>query len=144
MKIAIAADHAGYEYKNNLVKYFTEQSYEVKDFGPSSDASMDYPDTAHPLALAVEKGDFDFGITICGSGNGITMTANKHMGIRAALCWTEEISELSRLHNDANICGIPARFISYDECLKIVLKFINTKFEGGRHLTRVKKISDFK
>lgn len=144
MKIAIAADHAGYEYKNKLVNYLQNNSHDVKDFGPSSDASMDYPDTAHPLATAVENGEFDFGITICGSGNGITMTANKHQGIRAALCWTEEISELARLHNDANICGIPARFISYEECLNIVLKFIETKFEGGRHLVRVKKISDFK
>ncbi len=141
MNIAIACDHAGYEYKEKLVKYFRNNGHKVKDFGAYSNESMDYPDTAHPLAEAVEKGEFDKGFTICGSGNGISMTANKHQGIRCALCWTVEISELARQHNDANVCGIPARFVSYDMAQAIANAFINTNFEGGRHQRRVEKIA---
>lgn len=140
-KIAIACDHAGYEYKERLVEYFRSKGYEVKDFGAYSDESMDYPDTAHPLANAVENGEYELGFTLCGSGNGISMTANKHQGIRCALCWTVEISELARQHNDANVCGIPARFISYDDAQAIADAFLNTEFEGGRHQRRVDKIA---
>lgn len=140
-KIAIACDHAGYEYKERLVEYFRSKGYEVKDFGAYSDESMDYPDTAHPLAYAVENGEYELGFTLCGSGNGISMTANKHQGIRCALCWTTEISKLARQHNDANVCGIPARFISYDEAKEIADAFIATDFEGGRHQRRVEKIA---
>lgn len=140
-KIAIACDHAGYEYKERLVEYFRSNGYEVKDFGAYSDESMDYPDTAHPLAYAIENGEYDLGFTLCGSGNGISMTANKHQGVRCALCWNVEISELARQHNDANVCGIPARFISYDEAKAIADAFLNTDFEGGRHQRRVDKIA---
>lgn len=141
MKIAIACDHAGYEYKERLVEYFRSNGHEVKDFGAYSDESMDYPDTAHPLAEAVEKGEFESGFTLCGSGNGISMTANKHQGIRCALCWTKEISELARQHNDANVCGIPARFVSYEDAQAIADAFLSTEFEGGRHQKRVDKIA---
>jgi ribose 5-phosphate isomerase B len=140
LKVAIACDHAGFQFKNKLVDLLKAEGHEVKDFGTNSEDSMDYPDTAHPLAAAVEAGEFDFGFTLCGSGNGITMTANKHQKIRAALCWTAEIAELARLHNDANVCGIPARFIPYEEAEKIVKIFLNTGFEGGRHQKRVDKI----
>ena len=140
-KIAIACDHAGFEYKERLVEYFRSKGYEVKDFGAYSDESMDYPDTAHPLAYAVENGEYDLGFTLCGSGNGISMTANKHQGIRCALCWSVEISVLARQHNDANVCGIPARFISYQDAQAIADAFLNTDFEGGRHQKRVDKIA---
>lgn len=140
MKIAIACDHAGYEYKEKLVDYLQKLEYEVKDFGAYSAESMDYPDSAHPMACAVEAGDYEKGIAICGSGNGISITANKHQGIRCALCWNTEIAKLARLHNDANVCGLPARFISYDEARAIVDEFLNTAFEGGRHQNRVNKI----
>lgn len=140
IKIAIAADHAGYQFKNKLGKFLKEKGYLVTDFGPDSEASMDYPDTAHPLAAAVAAEEFEFGFTLCGSGNGITMTANKHQKIRAALCWNAEIAELARLHNNANVCGIPARFISYEEVEKIANIFLSTEFEGGRHQNRIDKI----
>ncbi|MGL5682450.1 MAG: ribose 5-phosphate isomerase B [Marinifilaceae bacterium] len=140
MKIAMACDHAGYEYKEQLKKYLEEQGYEVKDFGTHSEESMDYPDTAHPMASAVENGECERGIAICGSGNGISMTANKHQGVRCALCWTPEIAWLARLHNDANVVGIPARFIPYAEAQEIVHRFLTTDFEGGRHQARVDKI----
>ncbi|MFA8433931.1 MAG: ribose 5-phosphate isomerase B [Marinifilaceae bacterium] len=139
-RIAIACDHAGFQYKEELVSFLSEKGYIVKDFGTNSEESMDYPDTAHPLAAAVENGEFDYGFTICGSGNGITMTANKHQGIRAALCWNAEIAELARSHNNANVCGIPARFISLEEAMAIANAFLNTEFEGGRHQRRVEKI----
>ena len=141
LQIAIACDHAGYKYKENLVKFLSELGHTVKDFGCHSEDSMDYPDTAHPLAEAVENGEYRFGITICGSGNGITMTANKHQGIRAALCWTKELAELARQHNDANVVSVPARFISYDEAKEIVTAFLASEFEGGRHQKRVDKIA---
>ena len=141
MKIAIGADHAGFSLKEKLKKYLQEQGHEVKDFGPSSEQSVDYPDYAHPVALVVEKKEFDFGILMCGSGNGINMTANKHQGIRSALCWTAEIAKLARQHNDANILTLPARFIEEAEAKKCVDVFLSTPFEGGRHEGRVKKIS---
>ena len=138
--LGIAADHAGYELKNTLIEYLKELGYEVKDFGTHSAESMDYPDVAHPLAEEVESGKLEKGIAICGSGNGISMTLNKHQGIRAALCWTVELAWLARLHNDANVCSLPARFIPYEEAQEIVDRFITTDFEGGRHQRRVEKI----
>lgn len=140
MNLAIASDHAGYELKELVIKYLREEGHMVTDFGTDSPQSMDYPDTAHPLAEAVEKRNFDFGITICGSGNGINMTANKHQGIRAALCWNPEISALARQHNNANICSLPARFIDFEMAKKIVQIFLSEPFEGGRHQTRIEKI----
>ena len=140
MKIAIACDHAGFEYKEKLVGYLRSRGNEVKDFGTYSLESMDYPDTVHPLAVAVENGEFEKGIVLCGSGNGVAMTANKHQGIRCALCWNVEIAWLARLHNDANICAIPARFIAYEEAEEIVARFLSTEFEGERHQRRVEKI----
>ena len=140
MKIAIACDHAGFEYKEKLVEYLRSKGIEVKDFGTNSPESMDYPDTVHPLAVAVENGEFEKGIVLCGSGNGVSITANKHQGIRCALCWNVEIAWLARLHNDANVCAIPARFIAYEEAEEIVARFLSTEFEGGRHQRRVEKI----
>lgn len=139
-KIAIASDHAGYRIKEVIKKYLINSGYEVKDFGSFSEESVDYPDYAHPLANAVDAGKYDLGITVCGSGNGINMTANKHQGIRSALCWNEEISRLARFHNDANICALPGRFISESEALLIVRVFLETPFEGGRHQARIEKI----
>ena len=140
MKIAIACDHAGYEFKEKLVEYLKSNGHEVKDFGTHSSESMDYPDTAHPMAAAVEKGEFDKGIALCGSGNGICMTANKHQGIRSALCWCTEIAKLARQHNNANVCSLPARFIPYETAREIVDCFLTTEFEGGRHQRRIDKI----
>lgn len=139
-KIALASDHAGYETKQELIKMLKEQGYEIKDFGCYSTESVDYPDFAHPMAFAVENKDFDLGISLCGSGNGINMTVNHHKGIRSALCWNVEIAELARLHNDANICSLPARFVSVDLAKEIVNKFLETKFEGGRHIRRIENI----
>lgn len=139
-KIIIASDHAGFRLKEKLVKWLTTSRYEVKDIGCFSEDSVDYPDYAHTLAVAVEAGEYDFGITVCGSGNGINMAANKHQGIRSALCWNEEISRLARAHNDANICALPGRFISEPEAIVIVKTFLNTEFEGGRHKRRIDKI----
>ena len=141
MKIAIGADHAGFSLKEKLKKYLLEKGIEVKDFGPNSEQSVDYPDSAHPVASAVEKKEFDFGLLMCGSGNGINMTANKHAGIRSALCWNSEIAKLSRQHNNANILTLPARFIEEAEAKKCVDVFLSTTFEGGRHEGRVKKIA---
>lgn len=141
MKIAIGGDHAGFEYKKELINVLTAAGHDVKDFGPFSDASVDYPDFAHPLATAVEKGENDLGILICGSGNGVAITANKHQGIRAALCWTEELGALARQHNNANVLCLPSRFIDFELAKKITLKFIETPFEGGRHENRVNKIA---
>ncbi|MCD6365923.1 MAG: ribose 5-phosphate isomerase B [Bacteroidales bacterium] len=140
MKIAIACDHAGYETKEILVSYLKEQGHIVKDFGTYSDESVDYPDFAHPMASAVENGEYEYGVSLCGSGNGINMTANKHQGIRSALCWNEEITSLARLHNDANVCALPARFISADEAKRFIDIFFSTNFEGGRHIRRIEKI----
>lgn len=139
VSIAIGADHAGFGYKEILKDYLKD--YQVKDFGTYSEASADYPDFAHPVASAVEDGEFSFGILVCGSANGVAITANKHQGIRAAICWTEELAELARKHNNANVLCIPARFISADLAKAITERFLATAFEGGRHATRVGKIS---
>jgi ribose 5-phosphate isomerase B len=140
MKIAISSDHAGFDKKAQLITFIKQLGHEVKDFGPFSGDSVDYPDFAHPLAIAVEKGEYAYGITLCGSGNGINMAANKHQGIRSALCWNEEITRLARQHNNANICALPARFISIEEAKNMVKIFLSTNFEGGRHELRVNKI----
>ena len=140
-KIAIGGDHAGFEYKGKLVQKLISLGYEVKDFGPFSTDSVDYPDYVHPLSSSVESGEFEQGIVICGSGNGVAITANKHQGIRAALCWTEDLAALSRQHNNANVLAIPARFISYELAEKLVEIFLTTEFEGGRHQNRVGKIA---
>lgn len=139
-KIAMACDHAGYELKETLKIYLTEKGYEVKDFGTYSTESCDYPDFAHPAAEAVEKGECAFGICMCGSGNGINMTLNHHQGIRSALCWLPEIASLARQHNNANICVLPARFVSEGEAKAIVDAYLNAEFEGGRHVRRINKI----
>ncbi len=139
-KLALASDHAGYELKLQLIDYLKEKGYEIKDFGCYSSESSDYPDYAHPMAEAVENGEFDFGISLCGSGNGINMTANKHQGIRSALCWMPELAELARRHNNANVCALPARFISLYLAKEIVDIFLNTDFDGGRHLRRINKM----
>ncbi|MDP2889922.1 MAG: ribose 5-phosphate isomerase B [Bacteroidota bacterium] len=140
IKIGIASDHAGFERKQTVLKYLQEQGIEFKDFGAFSAESSDYPDYAHPLAEAVSHGEFDLGITLCGSGNGINMTANKHQGIRSAICWMPEIAMLARLHNDANICALPARYITDEQGIEIVKIFLSTAFEGGRHIDRINKI----
>jgi ribose 5-phosphate isomerase B len=140
LKIAVASDHAGFERKQTVMKYLQKLGIEYKDFGAFSTESSDYPDFAHPLANAVSKGEFDKGITLCGSGNGINMTANKHQGIRSAICWMPEIAKLARLHNDANVCALPARYITDEEAIEIVHIFLTTDFEGGRHVNRVNKI----
>ena len=140
MRIAICTDHGGIELKNILADYIQDLGYDLVDFGTDSEESVDYPDYAHPLSSAIEKGDNDFGIAICGSGNGISMTANKYPGIRAALCWNVEISKLARLHNNANICSIPARFVSEELAMDIVEAFFDTEYEGGRHQIRIEKI----
>lgn len=141
VKIAIGGDHAGYDYKERIKELLEAADYAVGDFGPPSADSVDYPDFAHPLSEAVEKGDYDIGILICGSGNGVAMTANKHEGIRAALCWNDELAALARQHNDANVLCLPARFIDFDMAESIVDHFLNSEFEGGRHKRRVDKIS---
>jgi ribose 5-phosphate isomerase B len=139
LKIAIGSDHAGFEYKEMLKSFLA--NYEVKDFGTHSPDSVDYPDFAHPVASAVEKNEFDFGVLVCGSANGVAVTANKHQGIRAAICWENEISALARQHNNANIICIPARFVSTDLAEEMVTTFLTTQFEGGRHQNRVSKMS---
>ncbi len=139
-KIAIGSDHAGYQLKEILKEELNKKGLEVVDFGCPSEESIDYPDYAHPVAEYVEQNE-SHGILICGSGNGISMSANKHQGIRAALCWTEEIALLARQHNDANIVSLPARFIETEKAKKIIEAFLKTDFEGGRHERRVNKIS---
>ncbi|MGV8877600.1 MAG: ribose 5-phosphate isomerase B [Sphingobacteriaceae bacterium] len=139
ISVAIGADHAGFIYKTALINFL--QVANLKDFGTGSAASADYPDFAHPVALAVESGEFDFGILLCGTANGVAITANKHQGIRAGLCWNEEVAGLTRMHNNANIVCIPARFVTIEEAKAIVTKFLNTEFEGGRHANRINKIS---
>lgn len=138
--VGLACDHAGYEMKEFVIGLLEAEGIAYKDFGTYSTDSVDYPDYAHPLATAVEKGECYPGIAICGSGNGITITLNKHQGIRAALCWNEEIARLARLHNDANIVSMPGRFIDQVMAAKIVETFLNTEFEGGRHQKRIDKI----
>lgn len=140
MKIAIGCDHAGFELKEKIKSFYQQKGFVVNDFGTYSVDSVDYPDFAHPLSVSVEKNESELGILICGSANGVAMTANKHKGIRAAICWNEEIAMLSRKHNNANIVCLPARFIDDSTAEKITEAFINTSFEGGRHQTRVNKI----
>lgn len=140
MKVGIAADHAGYELKEYLKALLIKMNYEVVDFGTHSTESMDYPDVAHPLALAVEDKKVSFGVAICGSGNGITITLNKHQGIRAALCWEPSLAALAKEHNNANVLSLPGRYISKRKAKAILESYLNAKFEGGRHLRRVKKI----
>jgi ribose 5-phosphate isomerase B len=139
--IPIGADHAGFQLKERVKAHLEAKGYEVKDFGCYSEESIDYPDYAHPVASMVEENENMLGIVICGSGNGINMTANKHQGIRSALCWKKEIAELARQHNNANIIALPARFISEEEGIEMVDVFLATAFEGGRHQNRVNKIA---
>ncbi len=139
-KIAIGADHAGIVLKKVLSEELKNLGIELKDFGTYSEDSFDYADAAHPLAEAVNNNEYDCGILICGSGNGIAMTANKHQNIRAAICWEEELAKLARQHNDANILVLPARFITEEEAIKCLNSFLNQAFEGGRHLRRIEKI----
>jgi len=139
IKIAIGADHAGFDYKEILKDFL--QDYEVKDFGTYSENSVDYPDFAHPVASAVESGEFSYGILLCGSANGVAITANKHQHIRAGLCWENEVASLVRKHNNANVLCIPARFVSEELAKEITTTFLTTAFEGGRHQNRVEKIS---
>lgn len=141
LPIAIGCDHAGYEYKAALAKWLQEKGYTVKNFGTDSPDSVDYPDFAHPTASSVEKGETAFGILLCGSANGVAITANKHQNIRAGLCWENEVASLVRKHNDANIICIPARFVSIDAAKEMIETFVNTEFEGGRHANRVNKIA---
>lgn len=140
-KIAIASDHAGYFIKEKILNYLISEKHDVKDLGSYSEDAVDYPDFGHPLANAVSGGEYELGISVCGTGNGINMVVNKHPGIRGALCWNEEISRLARAHNDANICALPGRFISESEAYLIVKTFIETSFDGGRHQRRIDKIS---
>lgn len=140
LKIALGADHAGFSYKEMLKTYLGNQ-YELKDFGAYDNLSVDYPDFAHPVAMAVESKEFDLGILICGSGNGVCITANKHQGIRAALCWNAELATLAKRHNNANILCIPGRFVSEYVAQQMATVFLKTEFEGGRHQNRVNKIS---
>ena len=140
-KVAIGSDHAGFELKEAVKKHLESNNIEFKDFGPFSDDRADYPDFAHPVAHAVTENSVDLGILICGSGNGINMTANKHQDIRSALCWQEDIAEMARLHNNANIIALPARYMSEESALNCVDTFLKTEFVGGRHADRVAKIS---
>ena len=139
MRIALGADHAGFAYKQTLLAHLSQN--ELKDFGTYGTDSVDYPDFAHPVALAVESGEYDLGILICGSANGVAMAANKHQGVRAAICWTVELAVLARTHNNANVLCLPARFISEADAQAIADAFLQTDFEGGRHANRVHKIS---
>ncbi len=138
--IAIGSDHAGFSYKSAIIDHLQKRGFEIKDHGTFSEASCDYPDYAHAVAVAVENAEAWMGILICGSANGVAITANKHQGVRAAICWETEIASLARQHNDANIICIPARFVSTDLALNMVDLFMSTDFEGGRHLNRVQKI----
>ncbi|MGB2760642.1 MULTISPECIES: ribose 5-phosphate isomerase B [Maribacter] len=140
MKIAIGNDHAGTEYKLAIIGLLKSKQVEVINYGTDGTNSVDYPDFAHPVALDVESGNADFGILICGSGNGACMTANKQQNVRAALCWTKEITKLAREHNDANVLSLPARYIALPQALEMVSTFLNTSFEGGRHERRIEKI----
>ncbi len=140
VKLAVGSDHAGFDLKEKVKDYLSDRGYDFVDFGTHSAKRADYPDSVHPLSRKVEEGEYTYGIIMCGSGNGVSMTANKHSGIRAALCWIPEIARLARAHNDANILAMPARFISEATAREIVDKFLATEFEGGRHKTRIDKI----
>jgi ribose 5-phosphate isomerase B len=139
--IVIGSDHAGFEYKKELVKWLEEKGIKVTDMGVDSANSVDYPDYAHPVSIAVEEGNAAFGILLCGSANGVCMTANKHQGIRAALCWQTDVARLVRQHNNANIICIPARFVALDNARQMIGVFIETPFEGGRHQDRISKMA---
>ena len=141
LPIAIGSDHAGFEYKQRMVTYLKEKGYNVHDFGVGENKSADYPDFAHPVSTAVESGEAGVGILFCGSANGVAITANKHQGIRAAICWQNELSKLARQHNDANVLCLPARFVAFENAVDMVNIFLETEFEGGRHQNRVNKIS---
>ncbi len=141
-KIAIGGDHAGFSYKQHIIDMLKQKGLDFHDFGPFSISSVDYPDFVHPLAKAVVANEYDIGILVCGSGNGVAITANKHAGIRAALCWNEELAALARQHNNANVLCLPARFMDIEEAKKCVETFLNTGFEGGRHAERVRKINN--
>lgn len=141
MKIAIGNDHAGTAYKFEIIKLLEARGITVTNYGTNEDTSVDYPDFVHPVATDVDTKKVDFGILVCGSGNGVSMTANKYSNVRAGLCWTKEITELTRLHNDANILSIPARYTSIPQALGMVETFLDTEFEGGRHQNRVDKIT---
>lgn len=139
--ICIASDHAGYNFKERLKRDLSHEGIKVKDYGTDSEESADYPDYVHPLARAIENGEFKLGIVLCGSGNGVNITANKHRGIRSALCWKKELAALARKHNNANVLALPARFIEYKDALEIAKTFLKYSFDGGRHEKRVEKIS---
>jgi ribose 5-phosphate isomerase B len=139
--IAIGCDHAGFPYKDAVAKHLQQKGYEIKDFGTFSEQSVDFPDHVHPLANSIESGEANAGVLMCGSGNGVCMSANKHKNIRAAMVWRNDVAALARQHNDANIICIPARFISQQETIEFIDTFLNTQFEGGRHEQRVNKIS---
>jgi ribose 5-phosphate isomerase B len=139
--IAIGSDHAGFQYKQELVSFLESKGFQVKDMGVYETKSADYPDFAHPVAYAVEKREVSSGILVCGSGNGVAITANKHQGIRAALCWIPEIAKLARQHNNANVICLPSRFVGIEEAKQMVEVFLTTEFEGGRHQARVDKIA---
>ncbi|MFP4691151.1 MAG: ribose 5-phosphate isomerase B [Bacteroidales bacterium] len=141
LPIALGGDHAGFYLKEKVKIWLKEMGYQVKDYGPFSEERVDYPDQIHPLARAIENGTHQLGIIMCGSGNGVSMTANKYQGIRAALCWEPELARLARAHNDANVLSLPARFIDETTASAIVDIFMKTSFEGGRHINRVKKIA---
>jgi len=138
--IAIASDHAGYDLKEQIIKFLEESGYNTEDFGTLKKESVDYPDFAHPMTESVQSGKYKIGIAICGTGNGINMVTNKYKGIRSAVCWCEDIAIYARSHNNANICSLPARFISTEEAKTILHAFLNTGFDGGRHLLRINKI----
>lgn len=140
MQISIGNDHAGPDYKNAILQHFEAKGFTITNYGTNSTESVDYPDFVHPVAKDVNDKKADFGILICGSANGVAMTANKYQNVRAAVCWTQEITELARLHNNANIICIPARYTAIPQAIKMVDTFLNTKFEGGRHQKRVAKI----
>lgn len=138
--IAVASDHAGFEKKQLILNYFNEKGIEYKDFGCYSDESVDYPIYAHLIGNAIEKGEHEIGITFCGSGQGISIAANKHQGVRSGVCWNREIAILARQHNNANICAVPGRFVSNNEAIEIVEAFLSAEFEGGRHARRIEQI----
>ena len=142
MNISIGNDHAGVDYKNYIIKNLDEK-YNIVNHGVDNEKSVDYPDFAHPVSLDIDNGKSDLGVLICGSGNGVAMTANKHKKVRAALCWSEEIARLAKQHNNANIISIPSRFLNSDKILNIVDVFIKEEFEGGRHERRIKKIDEY-
>lgn len=138
--IAVASDHAGFERKQTILKYFREKGIQYKDFGCYSNESVDYPEFAHAIASAIDKGEYEIGITFCGSGQGISIAANKHQNVRSATCWSPEIASLAKKHNNANICAIPGRFVTDEEAIAIVEAYLSAEFEGGRHARRIAKI----